>query len=147
MALSFDSALGIHEAALKVRTKRAEVLANNLANVETPGFKARDIDFEGVLKAHMKQPGQGMAMQPSQGGNDQAVSHINHIPLNATFNSFDSKDIEVQFRGAIQGSEDGNTVDAHSEHARFMENAMDFQTSFTLLNKKFMGISKALKGD
>ncbi|MEN0107153.1 MAG: flagellar basal body rod protein FlgB, partial [Pseudomonas sp.] len=51
MSISFDSALGIHEKALGFRSQRAEVLANNLANADTPNFKARDLDFASVLAA------------------------------------------------------------------------------------------------
>ena len=50
MAINFSTALGIHEQALHVRAQRAEVLANNLVNADTPNFKARDIDFKNVLK-------------------------------------------------------------------------------------------------
>ena len=51
MSISFDNALGLHEQALKFRSQRAEVLANNIANAETPNYKARDLDFNAVLAA------------------------------------------------------------------------------------------------
>ena len=54
MNISFNNALGVHEHALELRTKRAEVLANNLANSDTPGFKARDIDFQSLLRDELK---------------------------------------------------------------------------------------------
>ena len=54
--MKLDNAFGIHEQALRVRTQRAEVLANNLANADTPGFKARDVDFQNMLKQQMVQP-------------------------------------------------------------------------------------------
>ncbi|MEC7433811.1 MAG: flagellar basal body rod protein FlgB, partial [Pseudomonadota bacterium] len=50
MAITFDKALGIHEHALQARVKRAEVLANNLANADTPGYKARDVDFQAMMQ-------------------------------------------------------------------------------------------------
>ena len=46
MSISFDKALGIHEKALGFRAQRAEVLANNIANADTPNYKARDLDFQ-----------------------------------------------------------------------------------------------------
>ena len=49
MSISFDKALGIHEQALGFRAQRAEVLANNIANADTPNYKARDLDFSKVL--------------------------------------------------------------------------------------------------
>ena len=48
-AINFSNALGIHDNALQLRARRAEVLANNLANADTPGFKARDFDFQAIL--------------------------------------------------------------------------------------------------
>lgn len=45
MKISFDNALGVHPAALQLRLSRAELLSANLANVDTPNFKAKDIDF------------------------------------------------------------------------------------------------------
>ena len=50
MAINFDNALGIHEQAMQFKIKRSEVLANNLVNSDTPNYKARDIDFQAVLK-------------------------------------------------------------------------------------------------
>lgn len=62
MAITFDKALGIHEHALQARVKRAEVLANNLANADTPpGYKARDVDFQAMMqKAQDSMTGFGM---------------------------------------------------------------------------------------
>ena len=54
MAISFDKALGIHQQALQVRSRRAEVLANNLANINTPNYKARDLDFKGILQGEVQ---------------------------------------------------------------------------------------------
>ena len=51
MSISFDKALGIHEKALGFRAQRAEVLANNITNADTPNYKARDLDFSEVLAA------------------------------------------------------------------------------------------------
>ena len=68
-AISFENALGVHEMALHLRTKRSEVLANNLANADTPGFKARDFDFGKVLKQTMK----------INDGSQLRRTHVNHI--------------------------------------------------------------------
>jgi len=148
MAMSFDKALGIHEAALRVRTQRAEVLSSNLANVETPGYQARDIDFRAVLEQHQQQRGNSIPLQASQQGNSlaQGVTHHNHIPLPGLSDHYRNEP-ELKYTQPHQASLDGNTVEAHEEHAKFMQNAMDFQASFTLLNKKFTGLSKALKGE
>jgi len=57
MPINFQTALGVHEQALKLRTQRAEVLANNIANADTPGYKAKDIDFKSILASEHSSAG------------------------------------------------------------------------------------------
>lgn len=132
MPISFNQALGVHESALKLRAQRAEVLANNLANADTPGFKARDFDFKAMLtKGHESSD---ISMQTTSAG------HIGG-------GSQGFMDAELLYRTPNQPSIDGNTVEDQVEHAAFMKNALDFQASFMLLNGKFKGLTKALRGD
>ena len=131
MAISLDKALGIHQHALEGRVKRAEVLANNLANADTPGYKARDVDFQAMMqKAQDSMSGFGMP-RPHE-------SHMDTSPMGA--------DSELLYRVPHQPSVDGNTVDAQQEQTRFMRNAMDYQASFQFLDGKVSGIKKALSG-
>ena len=132
MAISFDKALGIHEHALNTRVKRAAVLANNLVNADTPGFKARDIDFQSVM-ARAEQGRSGTKMEST---------HPAHFG-----GTISSGREQLLYRTPHQPSIDGNTVDAQQEQSRFMRNAMDYQASFQFLNSKFTGLSKAIKGD
>ncbi|MEH6558606.1 MAG: flagellar basal body rod protein FlgB [Oceanicoccus sp.] len=133
MAISFQNALGIHEKALHVRTVRAEVLANNLVNADTPGFKARDIDFKSALNSQM-------ASQSASNG----VVATNSRHIGASSQSFQA---ELLYRTPLQPSLDGNTVEEQVEMSRFSKNMMDFQASFQLLNSKFKGLQNAIKGD
>nr|WP_320136783.1 flagellar basal body rod protein FlgB [uncultured Amphritea sp.] len=133
MAISFDNALGIHEQAVGLRIQRAEILANNIANSDTPNYKARDIDFESVLKG--VQEGQ----QPLQ----MSRTSENH---NAGLISSDFAS-ELMYRMPTQPSVDGNTVDIQAEMARYTENAIDYQASFQFLNNKFKGLTSAIKGE
>lgn len=132
MAISFDNALGIHQHAVEARVKRAEVLANNLANADTPGFKARDVDFQAMMQK----------AQESMSGFNMSKTHEAHMDT-----STPGADGELLYRVPHQPSVDGNTVDAQQEQTRFMRNAMDFQASFQFLNSKFSGLTKALKGE
>ena len=131
MALSFDKALGIHADALQVRSRRLELLASNLANADTPNYKARDIDFRAAL---------GQAQQ------GQAVSirrtHAAHMSVGAP-----GVGIEPQYRVPNQPSLDGNTVDAQLEQAVFSQNAVQYQASLDFLNSRFRGLRNALGGD
>ncbi len=132
MAISFDKALGIHEQALLLRSRRTEVLANNIANVNTPGFKARDIDFENVLR---QQAGQGEGL---------AINHSSTLH----FSGSSAPDIvTLSYRVPSQASLDGNSVDEQQENAAFARNALEHQASFQFLNGKFAGLMKALKGE
>lgn len=132
MAISFDKALGIHEHALQARVQRAEVLANNLANADTPGFKARDIDFQAMMQK----------AQESVSGLSMNRTHQGHMDTSSP-----GSDGELLYRTPHQPSIDGNTVDAQEEQSRFMRNAMDYQASFQFLSSKFSGLTKAIKGE
>ncbi|WP_111496431.1 MULTISPECIES: flagellar basal body rod protein FlgB [Marinobacter] len=133
MAISFANALGIHEKALNVRVQRAEVLANNLANADTPGFKARDIDFKAALGNAQSQASSLPLERTSSGHIDPQAAMTERAAL--------------MYRNPYQPSLDGNTVDAQQEESRFMRNAMDYQASFQFLNSKFQGLTKAIKGE
>jgi flagellar basal-body rod protein FlgB len=134
MAINFNTALGPHESALRIRADRASVLASNLANADTPGYKARDIDFQQALKSSMAQQSQPFAMAATQKG---------HIGMDRN----SSQTAERLYRTPTQPSIDGNTVEEQVEHAEFMKNNLDFQATFTFLNSKFKGLSKAIKGE
>lgn len=132
MAISFDKALGIHAQALEVRTQRAEILANNLANADTPGFKARDIDFRRILQEQMGEQ-ESLPMQTTNG------QHLPHGSMQAAD--------ALLYRNPLQPSVDGNTVETQREIAEFSKNALDFQASFQFLNSKFKGLTSAIKGE
>jgi len=134
MSLSFDRALGIHEKALAFRADRAAVLANNLANAETPNYQARDLDFGAVLQA--QEAGANKSFQPAR-------THSRHMAME----SFIDQAAGLRYRTTTQAAIDGNTVDTQIEQAKYAQNAIDFQASFTFLNSKFKGLMTALRGD
>lgn len=133
MSISFDSALGIHETALRLRGQRAGVLANNLANIDTPNFKARDLDFKQLLN------------QTTTDNNQLSAQTTNERHM-ATDNVF-GEDANLMYRTPQQPSIDGNTVEDQIEHAEYMKNALAFQASFQFLNAKFQGLKTAIRGD
>lgn len=128
MAISLNKVLGTYEAALKLRVQRAEVLSSNLANVDTPNFKARDFDFQSALsKLEAQQTMSAKGLAP---------------PINTKASVG-----ELHYRTPTQPSVDGNTVDEHLEHAAYMENSLEYQVAFTLLNSRFKGMISAIKGE
>lgn len=120
MALGFDKALGIHPHALSLRMDRTQLLAGNLANVDTPGYKARDIDYKAVLQQTESALREGVSQPGLASG-----------PM---------------YRVPYQPSQDGNTVELSVEQTAFAENAMDFQTSLTFMNIKLRGLQQAIEG-
>lgn len=127
MAISFHNALGLYENALKLRSDRASVLSSNLANADTPNYKAKDVDFHAELSRRMN------TIEMSKGKLEGAPS--------------DFTKMNYLYRTPTQPSIDGNTVEEQVEHAEYMKNSLEFQTAFTILNGKFKGLTKALKGE
>ena len=117
-----------------LRGKRSSMLASNLANADTPGYKARDIDFGQLLSQVEKQTQPGRVVM--------ATTHGHHLGSART-----DLGAELMYRNPLHASLDGNTVDTHVEQAEFAENAMMFQASFNFLNSKVKGLMKALKGE
>lgn len=135
MSINFSKALGIHEQALGFRARRAEVLANNIANADTPNFKARDLDFASVLATQAQQQG---------GGNTSMDrTHQQHFDMDGV----ELADPAMRFRNPHHASIDQNSVDLQVEQSHYTENAVQFQASFTLLNNKFKGLMVALRGE
>ena len=130
MAISMERFLGIHDDALLMRSKRTELLAANMANADTPGYKAKDIDFKQAL-SNAQQGNSGFKM---------TTTSDKHI----TGNGF-SLNQDVKFRNVAQPSVDGNTVDTNIEKAEFAKNAMQYSASLRFLDGKFSAIKKVLK--
>ncbi|MDO9475330.1 MAG: flagellar basal body rod protein FlgB [Pseudohongiella sp.] len=133
MTISFSKALGVHEQALVLRTQRTALLANNIANASTPGYKARDIDFQSILS---------QASNRNVRSVDVAKTNARHL---GGFSL--STRAEAMYRVPTQASLDGNTVDEQIENAAFARNAIEHQASFQFLNSKFTGLMKALRGE
>lgn len=132
MALSFDKALGIHQYTLGVRSQRAEVLASNMANVDTPNYKARDIDFKSAL---------AQAKSSQSGRQSLALTSEKHIASQSQMSP------EMKFRLPNQpDTGDGNTVNIQTERSHYLQNALEYQASAQFLTSKFKGLTKALKG-
>jgi len=128
--INFDSALGSHERALYLQARRAGVLASNLANADTPGYKARDLDFKAALGAAR---GDQVRL---------AATHAGHQrPAGA-----DLPGGPALYRQPTHSSLDGNTVDAQVEQAAFAQNAIRYQATLQFLGGRFKGMLNALKG-
>jgi flagellar basal-body rod protein FlgB len=134
MALNLDTYLGVHADALKLQSKRMEVIADNLANSDTPGYKARDIDF----RAAMASAGDGGAAAPVT----LATTNPGHLGTDPTA----AANANLKYRVPLAPALDGNTVDAQQEQAAFADNTVRYQATLTFLSSRFKSLMTAITG-
>jgi len=120
----------LHEQALKLRALRNEVLSSNIANADTPGYKARDVDFGSALKAATE--GSRLGLRTTSAGHQS--------PVSATFGA------DVKYRVPTQPTLDGNTVQTDVEQAAFAENAVQYRASLAFVSSAISGLRYAIKG-
>lgn len=130
----YDS-LVFNEAALKLRTRRQEILSNNLANSDTPGFKARDIDFAKTLENELS----GKNRFPSS--ISLATTHQAHIAIKPI-----DEDPGLLYRVPNQPSMDGNTVDSDIELSQFTKNSVFTEAALTFLGGTIRSRMSAITG-
>ena len=126
-----DKVFGVSPQAMSIRAQRFELISANLANADTPGYKAMDIDF-----------GQALAQAKGSQGmrGSMGVTHDKHMSLGASAH-------ELRYRVPSQSSLDGNSVETELEHAAFMDNAIRYQASLNFLEGRIKGLKLALRGD
>ena len=124
----FDTALSTHAQSLTARSQRVEVLAQNIANADTPNFKARDVDFKQVFK------------NTTQGS--MQTTHNKHLALPADENAEG-----LMYRIPFNVAFDGNTVELNVEQAQYGKAAAEYQATVNFLQDEISGLRKALRGD
>lgn len=131
MAISFNNALGVHQYSVGVRERNAEVISTNIAQANTPGFKAKGMDFQRALATATSEANFGL-------------SRTNERHIAATTNVTG----DVKYRMPTQpDTGDGNTVDLDLERNLFMQNQIRHQASLDFLGSKFKNLSKAIRGE
>ena len=126
-----DDAMGFQARALKLRSYRQQLLASNVANGDTPNYKAVDFNFASALK------------EASRTERPPAASAPGHIAGTSPAPS----GVQVQYRGATQPSIDGNSVDMDVERAQFVDNAVRYEAALRFLNDQIRTLSSAIKGE
>jgi len=148
-----DRYLGIHTQALTLESQRMQVLASNLANADTPNYKAQDVDFKAALSA----------ADPTGAGNASTTlplttTHPNNLtsagtPAGAALGLNDgvngagtlpSAESALKYRVPLAPALDGNTVDEQLEQSAFAENSVRYQATLTFLNTKLRALVNAL---
>ena len=129
----FDEAIAFQSKALGLRAYRQQVLAENIANADTPNFKARDFSFKSALDSAMAgRATGGLAMERT------APGHLSGTTGRAL--------ADLKFRQPMQSSADGNTVEMDVERAEFAENALRYEASLTFINSRIKGLMTAIQG-
>jgi flagellar basal-body rod protein FlgB len=144
MRTSLDSYLGIHAQALTLEAKRNEMLAANLANVDTPNYKARDLDFKAALSAAGgagAESSSSLSLRPANASPQAAAAAA---PIAGDTAGVDAT--SVKYRVPMAPSLDGNTVDEQLEQSAFAENTVRYQATFTFLNNAIRGLMTAITG-
>ncbi len=129
MSVNFDNYLGIHANALALRERRASHLANNLANVDTPNYKAKDIDFQAALQQAQDTAG---SLSTTSAGHFQSENGVNE---------------HLKYRVPLHNTLDGNTVDKEMEISEYSKNSMYYQASLSFLDGKIKSMMSAIRGD
>ena len=137
MPLNLDAYLGVHADALKIRGQRTEVLARNLANADTPGYQARDLDFRAALAQASGTAGADVPVAL----NTTSANHITTADANGG-----TANANLKYRVPLAPALDGNTVDVQMEQANFAENAVRFQATLSFLSARFRGLMTAITG-
>lgn len=137
MASTTTTIFGIHADALALRQQRLDLIASNIANADTPGYKAQDIDFTQAL---LQASGQGMGsetlpLRPPKGIAAEPAQDIGEIGRKARF-----------LRDELQPSLDGNTVDSQLEHAAFAKAALEYRVSLNMLEGRARSLMLAITG-
>jgi flagellar basal-body rod protein FlgB len=135
MSNRLDEMLSFHQQALRVRDQRQQVLASNIANADTPHYKARDIDFKASLQAAMSGSG-------APGGVAMAATAPGHLAGKPS----QSGQAGLLYRTPAQGSVDGNTVDMDAERAAFADNAIHYEFNLNRLSSQIKGLLSVIQG-
>jgi len=132
---NIDAYFGLPAKALAVHDQRNTLLANNIANADTPGFKARDLDFRALLKSAVTEPS---SLQTTR------ADHIGRANSNIQQRIPGS---ELLYRQPMQNSLDGNTVETDIEQAAFAENAVRYQASVRFVDGRAKSLLSAIRGE
>jgi flagellar basal-body rod protein FlgB len=143
-----DEMMRFQETALNLREKRQQVLASNIANADTPNFKARDIDFNKALQTALSSSGNASGATTSSAGTGGLTkTTFTHLSGNGTTGSADSIDgVPLLYSNPAQGSIDGNTVDMDMQRNAFTDNAMRYEASLTFISSKIKSMLTAIQG-
>ncbi len=134
MINKLENLLGFNQKALGLRAARQELLSGNIANADTPGFKARDFNFSRAMQN---------ALSPQQVKTFSLATTVSRHINSTDFRSITS--VPKQYRVPQQPSIDGNTVDMDTERMQFMDNAIRYDAGLTFISGQFRTLLSAIR--
>ena len=150
-----DQAFLLNQTALSLRSQRQEVLASNIANADTPNYKARDIDFSSALNSALSRagaPADSAALVPASSGTNSAgagtlsTTSAAHFSMAAQSAGTMPDGTPLLYRMPAQGSVDGNTVDMDAERNQFADNSIRYEAGLTMVSSQIKGMLAAVQG-
>jgi flagellar basal-body rod protein FlgB len=143
MFANLTSSLDFHSKALVVRAQRQEVIASNIANADTPGYAARSLDFKQAMSEVMG----GRELTRTGPALTGSTSHIRHLALQASPGAARSvTSSALGYEAQTQPSMDGNSVDLDRERAKFMDNAIRYESTLRFINGQAKTLLSAIQG-
>lgn len=129
----FDRQIQFHQTALNLQAHRQQLIASNIANADTPNYKAKDVDFRAALQGALKAATATVPLATTQSGHIQGGGAPTLEGLTG-------------YRAELQSAVDGNTVNMDVERAAFAENALHYEASVTFINGMLRSMNTAITG-
>lgn len=143
MFAQLTSGMDIHANALVVRAERQRVIASNIANADTPGYMARDVNFKDAMAAAH---GENRLAQSQPATGSMASGHHAHIPVGRPGDGTIGDTVSLAYTAQTQPAMDNNSVDLDRERANFVDNAVRYEATLRFINGHSKTILSAIQG-
>lgn len=145
MFANITSGLDFHSKALVLRAERQRVIASNIANADTPGYVARDLNFKDAMNAATS-GGLSASSSSAQGSGTNGMTNSRHIPLSGDSIGTLGGASNLAYTAQTQPSLDGNSVDLDRERANFVDNSVRYEATLRFINGQSKTILSAIQG-
>ena len=146
MFANLTNQLDFQAKALLIRADRQRIIASNIANVDTPGYSGRDINFKDAMQDAMGGNSLSVKPQPPSGGATSGLTNPRHIPLQSTLATLGRDDPNLAYTTQSQPAMDGNSVDLDRERANFVDNSVRYEATLRFINGSSKTILSAIQG-
>lgn len=145
MFANMTSGLDFHSKALVLRAERQRVIASNIANADTPGYVARDLNFKDAMN-NATSGGLSASSSNASGSGTNGMTNSRHIPLSGGTSGTLGGASNLAYTAQTQPSLDGNSVDLDRERANFVDNSVRYEATLRFINGQSKTILSAIQG-